>query len=116
MSFGSGRKRGCEWEEVSEVDKNTVKCDHCELKISKKVKRVRAHLEKRKTRKNMKYELEYNVGNSITCCSIASIASEMSNVLVSVSPISTPTQASKLKPNLNNFVVRISTYEKDSLG
>ena len=39
----------------------------------------------------------------------------MSNVLVSLSPISTPTQASKLKLNLNNFIVRTSSYEKDSL-
>ena len=115
MSFGSGRKRGCEWEEVSEVDKNTVKCDHCKLKVSNKVERVRAHLERCRTRKDKKCEPEY-VGSSVISSSVASNASDMSNVLVSVSPISTPTQASKLKPsNLNNFVVRTSTYEKYSL-
>ena len=26
MAFGSGGKRGCEWKEVSEIDKNTVRC------------------------------------------------------------------------------------------
>ena len=51
MPFGSGRKSECEWAEVSKVDKDTVKCDHCDLKISYKVERVRAHLEKCKTRK-----------------------------------------------------------------
>ena len=116
MSFGSGRKRGYEWGEVSEVDKNTVKSDYCELKISKKVERIPAHLEKCKTRKGKQYEPEYNVESLITSSSVASTASDMSNVLVSVRPISTPTQASKLKPsNLNNFVFRTSTYEKDSL-
>ena len=98
MSFGSGRKRECEWEEVSEV--NRVE---------------RAHLEKCKTRKDKKCEPEY-VGSSVTSSSAASNASDMLNVLVSVSPISTPTQVSKLKPsNLNNFVVRTSTYEKESV-
>ena len=33
-----------------------------------------------------------------------------------LSPISTPTQTNKLKPyNLNNFITRTSSYEKDSL-
>ena len=41
-------------------------------------------------------------------------ALDLSNVLVSESPVSTATQASKLKPNLNNFVVRTSTHQKDS--
>ena len=59
MSFGSGRKRGCEWDEP-----------------------------------------EYNVGSSITSSSVASNASDMSNVLVPVSPISSPTQASKLNPQI----------------
>ena len=45
MLFGNGRKRGCEWEQVSEVDKSTVKCDHFELKISNKVEHVCAHLQ-----------------------------------------------------------------------
>ena len=61
MSFGSERKRGCECKEVSEVNKNTVMCDQCELKISNKVGRVRAHLEKCKTRKGKKSEPEYKV-------------------------------------------------------
>ena len=52
----------------------------------------------------------------MTSSSIFSNASNMLNVLVSVSTISTPTQASKQKPsNLNNFVVKISTNQKDPL-
>ena len=97
MSFGSGRNRGCKWEEVSEVDKNTAKCDHCELKISNNVERVRAHLEKFKTKKSKKYEPEHTVGSSMTSSSVASNASDMSNVLVSVSPISTPTSVMQFK-------------------
>ena len=83
----------------------------CELKISNKVEHILEHLEKCKARKGKKYEPEYNVGSSMTISSVASTASGMSNGLVSVRPISTPTQASKLKPsNLNNFVIRASTY------
>ena len=54
MPFGSGKKRGSAWKEVSKVDKNTVKCDHCELKISNKV-------EKCKTMKGNNYKPEYDV-------------------------------------------------------
>ena len=50
MPFGRGRKRGYEWE----VDKNTVKYDHCEQKITNKMGRVRAYLEKCKTKKGKK--------------------------------------------------------------
>ena len=107
-----GEKEDVSGRKVSEVDKNTVKCDHCELKINSKVERVRAHLEKCKTRKSKNYEPKYNVGSSITSSSVASNPSDLSNVLVTVSPISTPTQASKLK----SFVVKSSTYEKDYLN
>ena len=58
-----------------------------------------------------KYEQGCNVGSSMTCNCVSSNASNMLNVLDSVSPISTQTQASKLKPfNLNSFVVRTPTY------
>ena len=77
------RKRGCERKKVSEVDKDTVKCDHCEVKISNKVEYVRAHLEKCKTRKGNNFEPEHNVGSSMINSSVASNASDLSNELVS---------------------------------
>ena len=41
MPMGSGRKKGIEWEHVSEIK---VSCDYCHESISKKIERTRAHL------------------------------------------------------------------------
>ena len=87
MPFGSRRKRGCEWKEVSEVDKITAKCNHCELKVSNKVEHGHTHLEKCKTRKDNNYELEFMLGSSMTSTTVVSNASDLSNVLVSESPL-----------------------------
>ena len=75
----------------------------CELNISNKVECVCAPLEKCWTRKGKKYDPKNNAGCSMTSSSVASTASDMSNVLVSVRPISIPTQSNKLKPNLEQF-------------
>ena len=103
-------KRGCEWKEVSEVDKNTIKCDHCELKIRSKVERVGTHLEKCKTREGNIYEPKYMLGRSMTFSSVVSNSSDLLNVLVSKSPISTPTQASKVK-HFNQFCYQIRKFK-----
>jgi len=46
MPMGSGRKKGFEWLQVSEIEGCTSKviCDHCNDQISAKIERVRNHL------------------------------------------------------------------------
>ena len=45
MPMGNGRKKGLEWENVSEIeDSIRVSCDYCHKSISKKIERIRAHL------------------------------------------------------------------------
>ena len=57
MPKGSGRKSASEWTEVLECSNNSrVVCKYCQQQISKKVERVRSHLNKCKNRCEYKQE------------------------------------------------------------
>ena len=116
MPFGSGRKKGWEWKEVSEIegDKNSVQCDHCSEKISGKIERVRIHLEKCKERKKDTDEQEPRPGSSMSNISLLSNESDTSISEGSIMSSSTPEKRFK-SSNLNNFVVRTSNDQKDAI-
>ena len=48
MSNLGGRKRYLAWQDVSDIDgqKTQVECNHCGEKISKKIERIKTHLNK----------------------------------------------------------------------
>jgi hypothetical protein len=116
MPFGSGRKKGWEWTEVSEIDGDDarVRCDHCSEKVSGKIERVRNHLEKCKERKKYKKsELSSRPSSSMSNISLLSTDSDVS---ISEGLGSSSTPAKKFKAgNLSNFIVRMTTDQKDAL-
>jgi hypothetical protein len=115
MPFGSGRKKGSEWTEVSEIegDRLSVQCDHCLQKISAKIERVRNHLEKCKDRQKNK-EPEPRPSSSMSNISSLSMESDVS--LSEGSSASSSTPAKKFKAgSLKDFVVKTSHGQKDAL-
>ena len=134
MPYGSGRKKASEWNDVDDVenDKNSVVCKHCNLVISKKIERVRAHLIKC-SKKTVVVDDCMQIGESGASTSAAivveddqetALQSNTSSVECSKfsdSSSSQPTTSGaspsmpKRQRSISSFVVRTSAETKDKI-
>jgi len=131
MPIGSGRKKGTEWQEVSEVPNviNKVTCDHCTEVISAKIERIRVHFQKcLKRKENVSSPDTKNISRlvipvtSMAGCSTTSdeshnsISRDEENLTLDV-PLaaSTPAKGFKRQKTLSSFVITTTTLEKDQI-
>ena len=121
MPLGSGRKKGWEWQEVSDSgEKGKVVCDHCTEVVSEKVERVRGHLMKCRKRNTENNNVSVGVGGSeggLVGASLGSSSSEAEGTSSDSDSSEIMPSPKKLKGgNISKFVFKTSKVEERELN
>lgn len=112
MPNDSGRKKCVEWDEVEPGDDNKVTCKYCGIGISKKIARVRGHLQKCNKRKSDRH----NPSSSDDSDVIPSKNTKTDSGIIPGGSVSGSANATKSKqPIIKHFGVLTSAKKKTEI-